>query len=91
MEQGTYDQAANIFAKYGIYRQPDLVKLGDVGHYDTGSAMPQPQTTVTPLARLQGYIRLLKVTKLPDLKRLLPPLIKRLAARLGINVDDDQL
>ena len=34
------DQVAQIGEKYGIYRPPELVKKGDLGHFQTDRAVP---------------------------------------------------
>lgn len=86
MENGSYSQAEGVAHIYGIYRPADLVKLGDYGHFQFDKAIPQPvPPIIAPLARLQGLIRRQQTTIIPGLKQLLAGVIKRLAARLGVD------
>ena len=38
----TYADIVPIFAKYGIVRDPALIRLGDFGHFDCDRAIPRP-------------------------------------------------
>jgi peptidoglycan L-alanyl-D-glutamate endopeptidase CwlK len=42
----TYSDIVPIFAKYGIVRDPVLIKLGDFGHFDCDNAKKKPTPNI---------------------------------------------
>lgn len=75
---GSYAQIEAVANRFGIYRRADLVKLGDIGHFQFDKAMQQP---TNPVVLLHGLINRLKVTKIPYLKYEIPLLIARIKKR----------
>lgn len=80
--KGSYAQIEAVAKLFGIFRPPELVKLGDKGHFDFSRAH-LPPVTVDPVARLKGLVRRLAVTVDPYLKEELTKLIDRLRKRLS--------
>lgn len=77
----SYVDIERIALQYGIYRPPNLVALGDLGHYQMDRAKLRG-TTITPAARLKGLKRRLATTKSLETKRLIQAEIERLEERL---------
>lgn len=73
---------ASVALKYGIIRPPELLKLGDYGHFDVQGAKPVVRKPVTIGAKLRGLKNRLKNeeddTKRATLQRQIDALERRL-------------
>jgi len=77
----SYEDIERVANTYGIFRDPKLVKLGDLGHFDVVHPL-QPPSPVNPEYRLQGLLRRLQTTSVVSIRDSLYRLISRLKARL---------
>ena len=70
----TLQQLESIGREYGIYRPPDLVKLGDQGHFQFDQAVGPPQ--ISPTEAKRRLLRMINLESDPQTrKRLLKRLI----------------
>lgn len=60
----SYEQIEKVANKFGLFRDPALVKLGDLGHFDCFLAIQHPsEPKYTPQAIARGFQRLIKRTQ----------------------------
>ena len=80
----TYEEIEEVGIKYAIYRPPELVKLGDRGHFQFDLAKPYVAPKIDPRERLKGLIRRLSLETNPLVLEAINTQIMRLKKRLGI-------
>lgn len=77
-----YKDLDDVANRFGIYRPPELVKLGDYGHFQYDKVIP-PSKPITPKARLEGLKKRYKTTTNESVKPYILKEIERLERRLG--------
>lgn len=77
-----YDEIDDVAYRYGIARDPELVKRGDLGHYNFHNAKLPSPPILSPQTRLRGLLRRLGSTKDEKTKNAIQKQIDRLKARL---------
>ena len=82
--QGSLEDIEQVANRYGIYRPKELIKLGDIGHFQFDKVGPLvPQKPKDPQQRLRELKRRLDNTKNMTIIPLLKAEIERLEKRLS--------
>lgn len=73
----SYEQIERVAGQYGLFRDPALVKLGDLGHFDCFLAIQPPtEPKYTPQAIARAFQRAIK-------RALSPAQVERLKKRFS--------
>jgi len=83
MIEGSYKEADDVARVYGIHRDPVLIGLGDLGHYDLKDSVMKPTTPdIDPVDRRRRLLRRLEREPDGDTRAIVGAVLARLEARL---------